>query len=180
MIWKGHKACLSKASDWNPILFKIKRKQNVGRQNKEYNSIFKDIHQNIRAYPRSKKKSAKTLLRKQLGKHYCILGGNLSKVRCRWTNAVCSTYNWGSGGTAQLWENSIVFTLMQAWKQYFQHKIVKKTYKYQHFLFLKTANTNINCMLLLSYKHALPERVSSQSWKIWNQGEFRNLNFLTL
>ena len=41
-------------------LFLLKRtiKQNPGCPNKNYNAIFKNIHQNIRAYPRSKKKSA--------------------------------------------------------------------------------------------------------------------------
>ena len=41
-------------------LFLLKRtiKQNPGWSNKNYDAIFKDIHQNIRTYPRSKKKSA--------------------------------------------------------------------------------------------------------------------------
>ena len=44
-----------KAPDWEPLfLLKIKFKQNPGCPNKEYNAIFEHIHQNIRAYPRSK------------------------------------------------------------------------------------------------------------------------------
>ena len=35
---------------------KIKIKQNLGCPNKEYNAIFKHIHQNIKVYSRSKKK----------------------------------------------------------------------------------------------------------------------------
>ena len=43
----------SKAPDWKPLfLLKIKIKQNAGCPNKD---IFKHIHQNIRAYPISKK-----------------------------------------------------------------------------------------------------------------------------
>ena len=37
------------------FLLNIKIKQNLGCPSKEYNAIFKHIHQNIRAYPRSKK-----------------------------------------------------------------------------------------------------------------------------
>ena len=39
---------------------KIRIKQNPGFPCKEYNSVFKHCHQNIRAYPRSKKRSAMT------------------------------------------------------------------------------------------------------------------------
>ena len=46
----------SKAPDWKLLfLLKIKNKQNSGCPNKEYNGILKHIHQNIWAYPRSKK-----------------------------------------------------------------------------------------------------------------------------
>ena len=38
-------------------LLKVKIEQSSGCPNKEYNAIFKHINQNIRAYPRSKKKS---------------------------------------------------------------------------------------------------------------------------
>ena len=47
-----------KAPDWKRFFFslKIKIKQNLGCPNKEYNAIFKHIHQNIKVYSRSKKK----------------------------------------------------------------------------------------------------------------------------
>ena len=69
--------------DWKPLfLLKIKIKQNPDCPNKEYNAILKHIHQNIRAYFRSKK--------------------NPSKVR-RWqTSLVCSKCSWGSGGVVIL------------------------------------------------------------------------------
>ena len=37
------------------FFLKMKIKQNPGYLNEQYNAIFKHIHQNIRAYPRSKK-----------------------------------------------------------------------------------------------------------------------------
>ena len=52
----------------------MKIKQNSDCPNKEYNAIFKHIHQNIRAYPRSK-----TQL---LGNYFCIL----EKIRANRTN----------------------------------------------------------------------------------------------
>ena len=46
----------SQALDRIPLfLLKIKIEQNPGCLNKEYNVIFKHIHLNISAYPRSKK-----------------------------------------------------------------------------------------------------------------------------
>ena len=39
----------------NRFLLKMKIKQNSGCPNNEYNAVFKHIHQNIGAYPRSKK-----------------------------------------------------------------------------------------------------------------------------
>ena len=58
-----------KALDWIPLFFlKIKIKQNPGYLNEQYNAIFKHIHQNIRAYPRSKKICTDQLL----WKYYCL------------------------------------------------------------------------------------------------------------
>ena len=49
----------SKLPDWKSLfLFKIKIKENPGCPNKGYNVVFKNFHQNIRAYYRSKKESA--------------------------------------------------------------------------------------------------------------------------
>ena len=48
----------SKAPDGKSmLLLNIKIKQNSGCPNNKYNAIFKYIHQNITAYPRSKKNS---------------------------------------------------------------------------------------------------------------------------
>ena len=48
----------SKTLDWKSLfLLKIKIKQSSGCPNSEYNAIFKHVNQNIRAYPRSKRKS---------------------------------------------------------------------------------------------------------------------------
>ena len=50
-------------------------KQNPDYPQKKYNAIFKHIHQNIRAYLRSKK----ICVDQWLGKCYCILGRILAK-----------------------------------------------------------------------------------------------------
>ena len=53
--WKENKDAFSvMLQTENLFLFKIKIKQNPGCQNKEYNTIFKHIHQSIRGYSRSK------------------------------------------------------------------------------------------------------------------------------
>ena len=55
---RGRRRVFSKAPNWKPLfLLKIKIKQNSDCSNKEHNAIFKHIHQSIRAYFRSKKKS---------------------------------------------------------------------------------------------------------------------------
>ena len=60
---------------------KIKITQNSGYPNKEHNVIFEHIHQNNRAYPRSKK----NLHWSMIGKMLLHPGKNPSKVRCRKT-----------------------------------------------------------------------------------------------
>ena len=79
----------NKAPDWKSLfLFKIMIKQNLGCPNKEYNAIFKHIHQNIRVYPRSKKMHCwligKTL---HIGKSLCWVG-------YRWITMVFWKYSW--------------------------------------------------------------------------------------
>ena len=49
---------IQSSKDSRFTLFKTKIKQNRGCPNKEYNAIFQHIHYNIRAYSRSKEKSA--------------------------------------------------------------------------------------------------------------------------
>ena len=57
--------------------FKIKIKQTQAAQIRNIHVVFKHIHQNIRAYPRSKKMT-NDLIGQWLGK-YCILGWNWAK-----------------------------------------------------------------------------------------------------
>ena len=61
----------SEALDWK-FLFLLKRQinQNSICPNKEYNAIFKYIHQNIMTYCRSQK----ICIDQRYGKYYCILG----------------------------------------------------------------------------------------------------------
>ena len=61
------------------IRIKIRIEQNPDCPNKEYNVIFKHFHQNIRAYPRSKKKCVDQwrkyymiLLYKLIGKYFTL------------------------------------------------------------------------------------------------------------
>ena len=49
----------------------------------------------------------------------------------------------------------------------------KFLYKNEHLFFLKTGNFTI---IWVPYKHTVPERLSSQSEKIWNKGDFTNPN----
>ena len=66
-----------KAPDWMPLfLLKIKIKQNPGYPNKECNVIFKHIHQNFRAYCRSKQ----ICIDQWLWKYYCLF----RRVRAKW------------------------------------------------------------------------------------------------
>ena len=66
-----------KAPDWMPLfLLKIKIKQNPGYPNKEYNVIFKHIHQNNRVYRRSKK----IFIDQWLWKYYCLF----RRVQTKW------------------------------------------------------------------------------------------------
>ena len=68
----------SKAPDWKLLfLLKIKIKQNTVCTNKEYNVIFTHIHQNIVAYPRSKKHLDWSMI----GKILLHIGKNPSKTR---------------------------------------------------------------------------------------------------
>ena len=55
----------------------------------------------------------------------------------------------------------------------------KLLYKYEHFFYLKTGNL-IKILVSLSLRQTVPERLSSQSSKIWSQVDFKNPNFPTL
>ena len=53
--------------------------------------------------------------------------------------------------------------------------------KYEHFFLLKTSSLILNWVpLCLFYQHIMPERLSSQSNKIWNQRDLKNPKFSTL
>ena len=85
-----------KAPDWKRFFFslKIKIKQNLGCPNKEYNAIFKHIHQNIKAYSRSKKKNLHWSMTGKL----LNIGKNLSEANHWRTSLGCSKYSrWGCG-----------------------------------------------------------------------------------
>ena len=118
----------NKAPDWNCwFCLRQKLKQNLGCPNKEYNTIFKDIHQN-----------------QGVDEQVCFV----FLLPFRLANIVFSTYT-----------------------------DAKLLYKYEFLFFLKTGNLMINW---IPYKHIVAKRLSSQSEKIWNQVDFKNLDFSTV
>ena len=150
-----------RAPDWKTLfLYKIKIKQNPDCRRNEYNAIFEHLHQNVRVYPKFKK----ICIYQLLGKCYCIFGRRILAK---------------GGVDDQVW--FVPDTLVR----YVGHCNISKTttsvytdtkllYKYEHFFSLK----NDNLINLILCKHTL-ERLSSQSEKVWDQGDLKNPNFPT-
>ena len=89
----------SKAPGWKPLfLLRIKLKENAGFPNKEYNAIFKHIHQNIRAYLRCKEKSA--LVNNWEKILFYTIKNPCKVTRCR-TSSFVPDKVWRSGRAAQ-------------------------------------------------------------------------------
>ena len=140
----------SKAPSWKPLfLLRIKFKENAASPNKEYNAIFKHIHQNIRAYLRCKEKSA--LVNNWEKILFYTIQNPCKVTRCR-TSSVLSRYSleiW-EGSTTQeknlssfKFGNSIPSTYIDT----------KMLYKYEHFFFLKICNLIMYWVpLSLSYR----------------------------
>ena len=79
----------SNARDWKLLfLFKIEIKRKPDCPNKEYSSIFEDIRQIIRAYPRGKR----NLHWSMIMKIFLDIGKNPSKASCKQTGVVWSKY----------------------------------------------------------------------------------------
>ena len=57
---------------------------------------------------------------------------------------VCSKCIWGVWRSVHSQENLSIFTLIQAWKQHFQHFDKELLYKYEHFISFKTGNLILN------------------------------------
>ena len=121
----------SKGNRKSLFLLKIKIKQKPSCPNKEYNAIFKNIHQNIRA----SLKSNQICIDQWLVKYYCILGkvwakrGVDEQVRFA-PNAV------GSLGAAKPHKHFAIFT--------FIFTDTKLSYEYEHLFSMKTGNLMIN------------------------------------
>ena len=81
-------------------------KQNPGCPNKEYNAVFKHIHQNIKAYWRKQK----VCTDQWLGKYQFIQ--RRIQAKCRHKSVVCSTYSCAVWGIVRLQENLAVFPLI--------------------------------------------------------------------
>ena len=59
-------------------------------------------------------------------------------------------------------------------------KLTQNCYINMNIFFLENWQFNHKLDHPFSCKHTVPERISSQFNKIWNQGDFKNLNFPTL
>ena len=88
-----------------------------------------------------------------------------SKVRCRWTSFVSSRYSCAVWGTGMEFNGNSISSI---------YADTKLLYKYEHFFSMKTCNLIMNCV---PYKHIVLERPSSQSGKVWNQGDFKTPSF---
>ena len=123
-------------------------------------SFFKHIHQNIMAYCRSKK----ICIDQWLGKYYCILERIQAKPGL--ANKL---------GLSQIQLGWVPGKFCNFYPQLKWHKIVIWT-----FLFLENWQFNHKLDQPLSNKPTVPERLSSQFNKTWNQGDFKSSNFPTL
>ena len=121
---------------------KIKITQNSGYPNKEHNVIFEHIHQNNRAYPRSKK----NLHWSMIGKMLLHPGKNPSKVRCRKTTRKILQFllSFNEDGNSSTYTDAKLF------------------YKHEHFFFLKTGNWIINWV---PYKPVMPWKTILTNWQ---------------
>ena len=166
-----------KAPAWiHLFLLKIKIQQNPSYPRKEHNTIFKHIHQNIRAYPRSKK----ICIDQWLWKYYCIL-------RKIWVKRgvgkqvwfVPNTFLAGSKGSCHP-RNVLRFLLLFKLGSSIPSTLTKKKmlFKHEHFFLLKTGNlilnrvpispTNIPCLRLSSQsdKYEIKEASRIQIYKL--------------
>ena len=87
--WNEMKEVFSVKLQNKKLLLEIISKQNLGCPNKEYNVILKHIHQNIRAYPRSKE----NLHWSMIGKVLLHIVKNPSKAR-HWQTNLYLFMNW--------------------------------------------------------------------------------------
>ena len=101
-------------------------------------------------------------------------GKSSNKVKARQTTVSCSKFFFVGLRVAAIPKNFAILTFTKVWIEYNQH-VGWHNFgsKYEHFFILKTGD----CPQRLSSN---PERLSSQSVKIWSQGYFKNPKFPTL
>ena len=103
---------------------------------------------------------------------------NQSKPRCRQISFVCSKISLRVSSTPGIFcsfsSHINLITLFLALK------LLQNCYISISTFFFKTGNLIINWVPSFSYKHTVPEGLSSQSEETWNQEDFKNLNFPTL
>ena len=145
----------SKAQDWKPLfLLKVKIKQKPASRNKEYNVAFKHSHQNIRAYPRSKKNLRWSMIGKMLhigknGEKCCISRG--SREARKVLQFFPSEKNL-----------EIVFPTLKLTRNCYLNMNISFSWK------LPIWSTSASPSLF--YKHTVPAN------KIWNQWDLKNPN----
>ena len=110
------------------------------------------------------------------------IGKNPSKARSRWTSLFRFKYSLRYKGNCHSRKISQFFPWFKLGSSVSSFQTdTKLLHKYEHLFFLKTGNLVTNWVSLsLIYKHTVPERLSSQPNKIWNQWNFKNPNLPTL
>ena len=108
------------------------------------------------------------------------ISGPMPKPKCRRISTVCSRYScavW-AGELCSLGTFCSFYSHLSSKTVFSALKLTQSCYyKYEHLFLLKNGNLIINWV---PHKHTVPERQSSQSDKIWNQVDFKNLDFPTL
>ena len=113
-----------------------------------------------------------------IGKIFLLIGQNPSKARCRLTSAAYFKYSWGSGRGPILGKFSKTYSHLILKPVFVGLTLKKNCYINMNISFsrklavlLKTGFTS------LSYKHTVPERLPSQFYKIWINGDLKNPSF---
>ena len=129
------------------------------------------FYQNIKAYPTFKK----FCINEWLGKYFCLLGRILAKRGVGEQVWFVPNTAGGSGSTPILGKFCKIYSDLILEPVFAGLKLTKNCYVNMNVSFsgkesvlLKTGFTS------LSYKHTVPERLSSQFHKIWINGDLKN------
>ena len=118
-----------------------------------------------------------------IGKIFLFIGKNPSKKRCRLTSAACSKCSWGgrgggSGSGPIFGKFSKIYSHLVLKPVFAGLKLTKNCYINMNISFPgKLAVSLKTGFFFLSYKYTVPERLSSQFYKIWINGDLKNTSF---